>query len=43
MISQVKSFLEIKLPIPKQIESVLNKDKKSIKIKSYAELKDFLT
>ena len=39
----VESFLEIKLPIPKQIESVLNKDKKSIKIKSYAELKDFLT
>ncbi|RXR30643.1 threonine synthase [Flavobacterium piscinae] len=39
----VESFLEIKLPIPTQIESVLNKEKKSVKIRSYIELKDFLT
>ena len=38
----VESTLELKLPIPKQIESVLNKEKKSLKIKSYDDLKDFL-
>lgn len=39
----VESTLELKLPIPKQIESVLNKEKKSIKIKSYTDLKEYLT
>lgn len=38
----VEPALNIKLPIPKQIESVLNKDKVSIKIKTYEEFKDFL-
>lgn len=38
----VETTLDLKLPIPKQIESVLNKEKKSIKIKSYDDLKDFL-
>lgn len=39
----VEPLLNIKLPIPKQIESVLNKEKKSIKIKSYNDLKLFLS
>lgn len=39
----VETTLELKLPIPKQIESVLNKEKKSVKIKSYDDLKNFLT
>lgn len=39
----VEAALEIELPIPKQIESVMNKSKKSIPIKSYAELKEFLS
>jgi threonine synthase len=34
--------LNIKLPIPQQIESVLDKEKVSVKIKSYDELKNFL-
>jgi threonine synthase len=38
----VEATLDVKLPIPKQIESVLGKEKKSIKIKSYQELKTFL-
>jgi threonine synthase len=38
----VEPALQIKLPIPKQIESVLNKEKISTKIKTYEELKDFL-
>lgn len=38
----VEPTLGIKLPIPKQIESVLDKDKISIKIKSYSELKNYL-
>jgi threonine synthase len=38
----VESVLNIKLEIPKQIESVLNKDKVSIKIKSYEDLKSYL-
>jgi threonine synthase len=38
----VEPTLNTKLPIPKQIESVLNKEKVSIKIKSYGELKLFL-
>lgn len=38
----VETTLVLKLPIPKQIESVLNKEKKSLKIKSYADLKEFL-
>lgn len=38
----VEPVLNIKLPIPTQIESVLNKEKISVKIKSYDELKSFL-
>lgn len=38
----VEPTLNTKLPIPKQIESVLNKEKVSVKIKSYGELKLFL-
>ena len=38
----VEPLLDLQLPIPKQIESVLNKEKVSIKIKTYEELKDFL-
>jgi threonine synthase len=38
----VEPVLNVKLKIPKQIESVLGKDKVSIKIKSYEELKAFL-
>ena len=39
----VEPALQIKLPIPKQIESVLNHEKKSIKISTYEELKSFLS
>ncbi|MCZ8196610.1 MAG: threonine synthase [Flavobacterium sp.] len=38
----VEPVLNVKLEIPKQIESVLGKDKVSIKIKSYDEFKTFL-
>lgn len=38
----VEPVLNIKLPIPTQIESVLNKEKVSVKIKTYEELKAFL-
>jgi len=38
----VEPALNIKLPIPAQIESVLHKEKVSVKIKSYEELKAFL-
>ncbi|GAA4073453.1 threonine synthase [Flavobacterium cheonanense] len=38
----VKPVLNVKLEIPKQIESVLGKEKVSIKIKSFDDLKDFL-
>ncbi len=38
----VEPALNVKLPIPKQIESVLNKEKVSLKIKTYEELKAFL-
>lgn len=38
----VEPILNIKLPIPKQIESVLGKDKISIKITTYDDLKSFL-
>jgi len=38
----VEPTLEIKLPIPPQIESVLRKKKESIKIKTYEELKAVL-
>jgi threonine synthase len=38
----VEPALNIKLPIPPQIESVLHKKKESIKIKTYEELKAFL-
>ncbi len=38
----VEPTLKIKLPIPQQIESVLDKEKVSTKIKTYQDLKDFL-
>lgn len=38
----VEPALGIKLPIPEQIESVINEDKVSVKIKTYEELKAFL-
>ncbi len=38
----VEPILNIKLEIPKQIESVLNKEKINIKIKTYDELKSYL-
>lgn len=38
----VEPLLNLKLPIPKQIESVLGKEKVRTKIKSYEELKAFL-
>jgi threonine synthase len=38
----VEVALNVKLPIPSQIESVMGKEKKSIKIKNYDELKAFL-
>ena len=38
----IEPLLDLQLPIPKQIESVLNKEKISVKIKTYEELKDFL-
>jgi len=38
----VEPVLNVKLEIPKQIESVLGKEKVSIKIKSFDDLKDFL-
>jgi threonine synthase len=39
----VEPSLDIKLPIPQQIESVLHKEKVSVKIKTYEELKAFLS
>lgn len=38
----VEATLNIKLPIPAQIESVMGKEKKSIKVKSYEDLKTYL-
>ena len=38
----VEPALNIKLPIPEQIKSVMNKEKVSLKIKTYDELKAFL-
>lgn len=38
----VEPCLAIKLPIPPQINQVLNKEKRSIKIQSYEELKNYL-
>ena len=38
----VEPVLNIKLPIPEQIESVLGKEKVSFRIKNYADLKRFL-
>ncbi|WP_333876937.1 threonine synthase [Flavobacterium sp.] len=38
----VEPLLDLKLPIPKQIESVLEKEKVSVKIKTYETLKQFL-
>lgn len=39
----VEPLLGLKLPVPKQIESVLGKEKVSVKIGTYEELKAFLT
>jgi threonine synthase len=39
----VEPLLDLKLPIPKQIESVLGKEKVSVKIKTYEDLKSFLS
>lgn len=38
----VESILNIKIPIPTQIQSVLDKEKLSVKIKTYEEFKAFL-
>jgi len=38
----VEPLLNLKLPIPKQIDSVLGKEKVSTRIKSYEEFKAFL-
>ena len=38
----VEPLLDLKLPIPTQIESVLGKEKVSVKIKTYEDLKNFL-
>ena len=38
----VEPLLDLKLPIPTQIESVLNQEKVSTKIKTYEDLKQFL-
>jgi len=38
----VEEILSVKLSIPEQIESVLNKEKKSLNISSYEDLKKFL-
>ena len=38
----VESLLNVKLPIPSQIQSVLNKEKLSVKIKTYEDFKAFL-
>lgn len=38
----VESTLQINLAIPEQIESVMNKEKKSIQIATYDQLKDYL-
>jgi threonine synthase len=39
----VEPLLDLKLPIPTQIESVLDKEKISTKIKTYEDLKAFLS
>lgn len=39
----VESVLNVQLPIPTQIESVLNKEKVSLKISTYEDLKAFLS
>lgn len=41
-LDEVEPLLNIKLSIPKQIESVLNKDKVSVKISSYENFKSYL-
>ncbi|WP_445719330.1 threonine synthase [Flavobacterium sp.] len=40
-LDEVEPLLHIKLPIPKQIESVLNKDKVSVKISNYEDFKSY--
>lgn len=39
----VEEILSVKLPIPEQIKSVLDKEKKSLKISNYEDLKAFLS
>jgi threonine synthase len=39
----VEPLLDLKLPIPTQIESVLGKEKVSVKIKTYEDFKTFLS
>ncbi|MFM7894765.1 MAG: pyridoxal-phosphate dependent enzyme, partial [Flavobacterium sp.] len=41
-LDEVEPLLNIKLPIPKQIESILNKGKVSVKISSYNDFKSYL-
>lgn len=41
-LDEVEPLLNIKLPIPKQIEGVLHKEKVSLKIKSYNDFKTYL-
>ncbi len=41
-LDSVEPALNIRLPIPTQIESVMNKEKVSVKIKTYEDLKTFL-
>ena len=41
-LDSVEEILSVKLPIPQQIESVLDKKKKSLNISSYDDLKKFL-
>jgi threonine synthase len=41
-VDAVEPALGVSLPLPTQIESVMNKEKVSTKIKTYEELKAFL-
>jgi threonine synthase len=41
-VDAVEPALGVTLPLPTQIESVMNKEKVSVKISSYEELKVFL-
>ena len=41
-LEEMKKILSIEVKIPHQIQSVLNKNKKSTKIKNYSELKEYI-